>query len=149
MHYHIRPSTVATACGHNINYQPTNVKIVFFEPNLTPFVQPLDAGVIRCFKAHYRRAFCQRALELDDAGEQDIYRISLIEAMLMAKEAWDAINSETIKNCWDHAGIQRPPIMLRIPRLPQKDLDSDTTAAWDILEKFATTDMSLLQLKMH
>jgi hypothetical protein len=121
------------------------VKIVFFEPNLTPFVQPLDAGVIRCFKAHYHQAFCQRALELDDAGEQDIYKISLIEAMLMAKEAWDAINSETIKNCWDHTGIQRPPIMLRIPRLPQKDLDSDTTAAWDILEKFVTTDMSLLQ----
>jgi hypothetical protein len=36
-------------------------------------------------------------------------------------------------------------IMLCIPRLPQKDLDSDTTAAWDILEKFATTNMSLLQ----
>ena len=104
--YTVRPSTVATACGYNINYQPTNVKIVFFEPNLTPFVQPLDAGVIRCFKAHYRQAFCQRALKLDDAGEQDIYKISLIEAMLMAKEAWDAINSETIKNCWDHTGIQ-------------------------------------------
>ena len=135
--------TIDNFSSHNINYQPTNMKIVFFKLNLTPFVQPLDVGVIRCFKTHYCQAFCQCALELDDAGKQDIYKISLIEAMLMAKKAWNAINSETIKNCWDHTGIQRPPIMLCIPCLSQKDLDSDTTAAWDILEKFATMDMSL------
>ena len=35
--------------------------------------------------------------------------------------------------------------MLRVPPLPQKDPNSHTTAAWDILEKFATTDKSLPQ----
>ena len=143
--------TLDNFAGHNIAYQPTNVKIEFFEPNLTPFVQPLDAGVIRCFKAHYRQALCQRALDLDDAGEWDIYKISLVEAMFMAKDAWHAISSETIENCWEHTGIQRAPIMLRvaIPRLPQNesnDPNAETTAAaWDILEEFATTDMTLPQ----
>ena len=143
--------TLDNFAGHNIAYQPTNVKIEFFEPNLTPFVQPLDTGVIRCFKAHYRQALCQRALDLDDAGEWDIYKISLVEAMFLAKDAWHAISSETIKNCWDHTGIQRAPIMLRvtIPRLPQNasnDPNAETTAtAWDILENFATTDMTLPQ----
>ncbi|KAJ7468750.1 hypothetical protein FB451DRAFT_1369000 [Mycena latifolia] len=28
-------------------------------------IQPLDAGIIRCFKAHYRHAYCLRAVELD------------------------------------------------------------------------------------
>jgi hypothetical protein len=32
--------------GHSIQYQPTNIQIEFFEPNLTSFVQPLDAGII-------------------------------------------------------------------------------------------------------
>ena len=64
-----------------------------------PFVQPLDVGIIRCFKAHYRQAFCRCALILDDAGDQDIYKISLIEAMDMATIAWDAINLGMIKNC--------------------------------------------------
>jgi hypothetical protein len=140
--------TLDNFSGHNIAYRPTNVKIEFFEPNLTPFVQPLDAGVIRCFKAHYRQALCQRALELDDAGERDIYKISLLEAMFMAKDAWKAIKSETIKNCWGHTGIQRPPIMLCIPPSPQnRDSDPHATAAWNILKKFATTDMSLPQAK--
>ena len=70
---------------------------------MTSFVQPLDAGVIRCFKAHYYHAFCRRAIELDDAGEDDIYKITLLEAMLMVKDAWAAIMPATISNCWKHA----------------------------------------------
>jgi hypothetical protein len=139
--------TLNNFSGHEIAYQPTNVKIEFFEPNLTPFVQPLDAGVIRCFKAHYRQAFCQCALDLDDAGERDIYKINLVEAMFMAKDAWNAISSETIKNCWEHTGIQRAPIMLRIPPLPRNNPSPTTAAAWDILEEFATTDMTLPQVE--
>ena len=89
--------------GHKISYKPTNIRIEMFEPNMTSFVQPLDAGIIRCFKAHYRRAFCLRAVELDEAGEDDIYKINLLEVMLLAKEAWASISMETIKNCWKHA----------------------------------------------
>lgn len=64
--------TIDNFPGHNIAYEPTNIQIESFKPNLTSFVQPLDAGIIRCFKALYRRSFCQRALELDDAGERDL-----------------------------------------------------------------------------
>src|SRR5262245_13698155 len=87
--------TVDNFSGHNISYQPTNVKIEFFEPNLTPFVQPLDAGIIQCFKAHYCQALCQCTLNLDQAGEHDIYKIKLKEAMFMARVAWNAITPET------------------------------------------------------
>ncbi|KIJ04375.1 hypothetical protein PAXINDRAFT_122841 [Paxillus involutus ATCC 200175] len=92
--------------GHSIAYNPRHIQLEFFEPNLTSFVQPLDAGVIRCFKALYRRAFCRRAIDLDEAGERNIYKINLREAMLMAKEAWDAVDSTTIQHCWNHCGIQ-------------------------------------------
>jgi hypothetical protein len=83
--------------GHYIDYEPTNVEIDFFEPNLTFFIQPLDAGIICCFKAHYRKHFCQRAIKLDKAGERDIYTITLKESMKMAKEAWDDIIAEMIQ----------------------------------------------------
>jgi hypothetical protein len=85
--------------GHNVSYVPSNIEVEFFEPNLTAFVQPLDAGIIRCFKAHYRKAFCAHALDLDDAGEADIFRINLLEAMHMAKKAWSTIDSVTISHC--------------------------------------------------
>ena len=50
--------------GHNIAYEPTNIRLEWFEPNLTSHIQPLDAGIIHCFKAQYRRMFCHHALEL-------------------------------------------------------------------------------------
>ena len=141
--------TVDNFAGHQIAYEPTNVQIEFFKPNLTAFVQPLDAGVIRCFKAYYCHSFCSRALDLDDAGERDIYKVNLLEAMLMAKRAWNAVTSETISNCWDHTGIQRAPIILHIPSTttfaspPQTQEDR----AWHIIEQFATTSMSLPEAK--
>ena len=92
--------------GHNISYTPTNMRLEFFEPNMTSYVQPLDAGIIQCVKAHYRRAFCLRAIKLDDAGEDDIYKINLLEVMLMVKEAWKAVTPKTIANCWNHTKIQ-------------------------------------------
>jgi hypothetical protein len=70
--------------GHNISYHPTNIHLEFFAPNLTSFVQPCDAGIIRCFKAYYRQSFCLRAIKKDEAGAQDIYEINLREAMMMA-----------------------------------------------------------------
>jgi hypothetical protein len=92
--------------AHSISYQPSNINLEYFGPNMTPFVQPCDAGIIRCFKAIYRRNFCMRAINLDDAGERDIYKLNILEGMTMAKQAWYTITSETIKHCWDHTEIQ-------------------------------------------
>lgn len=92
--------------GHTVDYEPTNVRLEFFEPNLTPFVQPCDAGVICCLKALYRREFCHRAIELDDAGEREIYKINLLEGMMMVQRAWNQVSQQTIANCWNHTQIQ-------------------------------------------
>jgi hypothetical protein len=127
--------------SHNINYNPINIRLEFFAPNMTPFVQPLDAGIIRCFKAHYRALFCQRALELDTLGKENIFQINIHEAMLMAKEAWDGVQPTTIKNCWDHTGIQRDPIMLRIPARHGREQTS--LEAWSVLEDLATSQKTL------
>ena len=135
--------------GHNIAYSPTNVQVEFFQPNLTSFVQPLDAGVIRCFKAHYRRSYCQRALDLDEVGERDIYKLNLLEAMSMARDAWNSVSSTTIEHCWNHTGIQRAPIGRITLHVPAKSRshapDSPIAAAWNVLEELATTDMTLPQ----
>lgn len=93
--------------GHLISYEPTNIHIEFMAPNMTSFIQPLDAGIIRCFKAHYRHATCMRAIEQDDAGEQDIYKIDLLEAMLLVNEAWSEVSQATIANCWQHTKIEQ------------------------------------------
>ncbi|KIN93542.1 hypothetical protein M404DRAFT_56231, partial [Pisolithus tinctorius Marx 270] len=83
-----------------------NVCLEFFKPNMTSFIQPCDAGIICCFKAHYRRQFCAHALDQDAAGECEIYKIDLLDGMTMAKKAWSEITAQTIQHCWDHTHIQ-------------------------------------------
>ncbi|OJA18208.1 hypothetical protein AZE42_14108, partial [Rhizopogon vesiculosus] len=100
---------------------------------MTPFVQPCDAGIIRCFKAIYRRNFCSRAIELDEAGERNIYKLDILDGITMAKQAWNAVTSETIKHCWDHTEIQSDPTAASDTR-PHVD-----PAAWKIVRTFATT----------
>lgn len=91
--------------GHKISYKPTSIELIYFKPNLTPYVQPLNAGIIQCFKAHYCRAFCSHAIDMDDAGEKDIYKVNLLEIMMMVRQVWDVVTPQTIKNCWWHTGI--------------------------------------------
>ncbi|KIK19781.1 hypothetical protein PISMIDRAFT_42886, partial [Pisolithus microcarpus 441] len=77
-----------------------NVQIEPFEPNMTSFVQPCDAGIICCFKALYRCNYCSHALDLDEAGKQNIYKVDLLEGMMMASSAWAGVSKDTIKHCW-------------------------------------------------
>jgi hypothetical protein len=45
-------------------------------------------------------------IDLDDAGEQDIYKLNILTGMTMTKQAWYTITSKTIKHCRNHTKIQ-------------------------------------------
>ncbi|KAG6824817.1 hypothetical protein H0H87_010949, partial [Tephrocybe sp. NHM501043] len=70
-------------------------------------IQPADAGIIRCFKAHYRARFMNRAIDRydSDISPADIYNIDILEAMRMADIAWKEVDTTTIRNCWRKSGI--------------------------------------------
>jgi len=52
--------------GHIVPPNLQSIRVENFEPNLTAHVQPKDQGIIRCFKAHYRAKFIQRAVDRYD-----------------------------------------------------------------------------------
>lgn len=135
--------------GHGIAYDPTNVRIEFLAPNMTSRIQPLDAGIIRAFKAHYRRAFCMRALDADEAGDEDIWKLNLWQAMNMARDAWNEITETTIRNCWAHTGIlpsAAPATSSSAPNQAASPSSASTEdAAWAFLLEFISNDMTLPQ----
>ena len=85
----------------------TNISVENFEPNLTSHVQPNDAGIIHCFKAHYRSKFIARAIDRYDneVDPSKIYDIDQLEAMRLADLAWNQVDTTTIRNCWRKSGI--------------------------------------------
>jgi len=93
--------------GHIVPDTLTNIRAENFEPNLTAHIQPNDQGIIRCFKAHYRTKFIERAIDHYESGTtpSHIYDIDQLEAMRLANDAWNEVDATTIRNCWRKAGI--------------------------------------------
>ncbi|KAF5390086.1 hypothetical protein D9757_003734 [Collybiopsis confluens] len=89
----------------------TNITVENFEPNLTAHVQPNDAGIIRCFKAHYRARYIHRAIDRYENGipPREIYDINQLEAMRLADIAWREVNASAIAHCWQKSGILPQP----------------------------------------
>ncbi|KAG7446073.1 uncharacterized protein BT62DRAFT_980960 [Guyanagaster necrorhizus] len=78
-----------------------------FKPNMTSHIQPLDAGIIHCFKAHYQLSYIQQAIDHynSDISPARIYDINQLKAMQLADAAWKSVDASTIKHCWQKAGI--------------------------------------------
>ncbi len=102
---------------------------------MTPYVQPLDAGIIRCFKTHYCNAVCICALHLDDLGEAEIFKLNLLKAMTIVHDTWAKVSSETIVNCWKCTGIMPEDAPEFQPAMPSNN-SQDTLlleSAWNLV----------------
>ncbi|CAI6349299.1 unnamed protein product [Macrosiphum euphorbiae] len=82
----------------------TNIKLVFFPPNATSKLQPLDQGVIKVLKQKYRKKLVQRyLLEMESVTDAEIPKINVLDAIHYVSIAWDEIKPEVIKNCFNKA----------------------------------------------
>ena len=139
--------------GHVVPESLANIRVVNFEPNLTAHIQPNDQGIIRCFKAHYHAKFIHCAIDQYEASitPSHIYDIDQLEAMRLADEAWNEVDTTTIQNCWRKAGFlpdthlsqssesRNHPVhpSLHISSLITTTLDSDTPGPVDPITELA------------
>ena len=84
--------------GHVVPEALTNICVINFEPNLTAHVQPNDQGIIHCFKVKYHAQFIHHAIHLYETGvtPSQIYDIDQLEAMLLAHDAWNEVDTTMI-----------------------------------------------------
>jgi len=91
-------------CSTHVSiYEPKSVKIMFLPPGTTSKLQPLDAGIIRTFKAYYKRNICLH--EFENYDKQVKSKMTLKDVLKWSKESWEKISEDTIINCWKHVGF--------------------------------------------
>ena len=98
---------------HGVSMLPklSNVTLHFLPANTTSQIQPLDQGIIRAMKAHYRKRLLSTNLvaRIDDNTETSLSEyvksISLLDAIHMLKYAWAQVSCVTIQNCFRKAGF--------------------------------------------
>lgn len=56
--------TVETAEDSNEVFQLSNIHVEYLPPNTTSHIQPMDAGIIKSFKAKYKHYYCRHVLNL-------------------------------------------------------------------------------------
>ena len=91
------------ATSHPSDVKLKNVTLKFFPVNTTSQLQPLDQGIIRAIKAHYRKRFVRAVLTRIDEGHNatDVARcVSVLDACQWVASAWKETNTSTMAKCF-------------------------------------------------
>ena len=120
-------SHISSQQGNSDVLNLTHVEVAFLPPNTTSHLQPLDAGVIKSFKAHYKRNYCRHILKLFEEGKDiNKEKVNIKEAVDYLADAWENVSSDTIFNCWVKTGI--------LPSTNDNDIANTMQIQQDILD---------------
>ena len=93
--------------GHNMSdtleKRLSHVKVGFLPPNTASKIQPCDQGIICAFKAKYGTDLVRHCVRTIDV-KGDLIMTDLKQAIYFIQNSWKNVSSETIINCWQHAG---------------------------------------------
>lgn len=99
---------VDNAASHKLDIELKNITVVFMPPNVTSLIQPLDQGIIRAAKAHYRTQLVRKMIKAVEQGMSTVEfakSIDLLKASHMLKRSWFLVSPTTITNCFRKAGF--------------------------------------------
>lgn len=95
-------------CSAHLELQLKNVRVEFLPSNSTSQLQPLDLGIIRSFKSHYRKQLVRKSLLFIDSGDlhdASTAKINVLEALNLISAAWDSVDKNCIINVFNKAGF--------------------------------------------
>lgn len=92
------------APGHPQNLTHPNIKIMFFPPNTTSLLQPMDQGIIYTFKMYYVRRSLQWILNLTESKSTDVANawkcFSIKDCIQIISQSLKELNKSTLSGCW-------------------------------------------------
>ncbi|KAL4103570.1 hypothetical protein QTP88_018931 [Uroleucon formosanum] len=104
------------------------ILVVFLPPNMTSKLQPMDQGIIKNIKHHYRKSIMQKNLRKMDSGIE-IDDINLLESIELLHKSWRAVTQSTIVNCYHKAGFTNGINKLEIEEV--EPVEEETPIEWD------------------
>ena len=129
----------------------TNVVVRFLPPNATSVCQPLDQGIIRAWKAHYRKQLLDYICNEYDHDRDPNITMHVLRAIRWGNKAWyDDLSSTTISNCWVKSRVLGPQYSVPTEEESKKNprvavMDEEDSETQPIIEQMKKT-MDTLQI---
>ena len=119
--------------GHFVENEKslTNIKLVFFPPNCTSKLQPLDQGIIFVFKGQYRATIVSRMVDSIENGTT--FDISLKDPIDITVLTWSQLSRLSTRNCFKKCGFNRSDDEVKV----QLDNAESTTKISELLARAA------------
>lgn len=94
--------------------------------NTTAVLQPIDQGIIKNLKVHYRNQLVLKVIE--NIENQVELKITVLDAIIMLDKAWHNVTSTVSTNCFRHAGfcdVSTDTTQLQVDSGLINDIDAD------------------------
>ncbi len=89
-----------------------NTHVFYLPPNMTLAIQPCDVGIIRTFKAYYKKRFNNLLLDGYENNIDNPEKISILDAFCLPIPTWvEDVSPATITNCFRHCKIRTSDII--------------------------------------
>lgn len=119
-----------------------NVQLVYFPPNMTSEVQPLDQGIIQCFKLLYRKQLMRHLVSNVDGNVLDLpeekVNVTALDALGWIEQAWKDVLPETIQKCFKRCGF-----VSSIDPTVRTRLSTSSDSIDDIIRPYASSEETL------
>ncbi|XP_033314511.1 jerky protein homolog-like [Bombus bifarius] len=89
-----------------LNQKDEFVRVMSFPFKAAPLIQPMDRGIIACFKRKYRKELLETLMPLPICNtEQEVIdnhkQLTLRDCCRIVHDAWSSVNEVILKNAWD------------------------------------------------
>lgn len=92
------------ATCHNISKKFSNIDLIFLPKNTTSLIQPCDQGIIKAFKNKFNNFMTENIIIESNNGTKKLQtvltEINLLDAICVARLAWDDVTEHTVQNCF-------------------------------------------------
>ncbi len=120
--------------------QLSNVNLIFFPPNCTSVLQPMDQGIIQSFKMKYRRAVVEEKVQAIEYG-YEMPGIDVLSAIKKVDASWKSVTCATIRNCFEKAGFTKTGDDV-VDTAAEQDVDLEATQSkWSACQQFQAIDL--------
>ncbi|XP_060844196.1 tigger transposable element-derived protein 6-like [Rhopalosiphum padi] len=134
------------ASSHPDTLNLKNIKLIFLPPNTTSICQPLDQGIIKNFKVHYRQRLLRHILSRVDQNVEN-KSINVLDAIFWIKSALKNIKPETVKNCFKKSGFfsfDTAEYVMENDNVANLDLFSELVPSTIEIEDYVSIDNNIL-----